>query len=198
VSDLVIGFLDIMHRYIIYLKNQNYSSEQADWLLTKARSLVSDIGVIIRDTRVATRHVEFDTSVPENGSIDEVLRRFTTISPILEYEPIVEKRMQKQGAIMKAKDLFNDEKYWGAHEVLESVWKDAHHEEKDLLNGIILIAAAFVHDEKDESSICIAILSRAMKKLSNARGLYFGMDLDVIKRLVSQIIETRKVKRFTV
>lgn len=197
-SDLVIGFLDIMHRYIIYLKNQNYSSEQADWLLTKARSLVSDIGVIIRDTRVATRHVEFDTSVPENGSIDEVLRRFTTISPILEYEPIVEKRMQKQGAIMKAKDLFNDEKYWGAHEVLESVWKDAHHEEKDLLNGIILIAAAFVHDEKDESSICIAILSRAMKKLSNARGLYFGMDLDVIKRLVSQIIETRKVKRFTV
>lgn len=197
-SDLVIGFLDIMHRYIIYLKNQNYSSEQADWLLTKARSLVSDIGVIIRDTRVATRHVEFDTSVPENGSIDEVLRRFTTISPILEYEPIVEKRMQKQGAIMKARDLFNDEKYWGAHEVLESVWKDAHHEEKDLLNGIILIAAAFVHDEKDESSICIAILSRAMKKLSNARGLYFGMDLDVIKRLVSQIIETRKVKRFTV
>ena len=197
-SDLVIGFLDIMHRYIIYLKNQNYSSEQADWLLSKARSLVSDIGVIIRDTRVATRHVEFDTSVPENGSIDEVLRRFTTISPILEYEPIVEKRMQKQGAIMKAKDLFNDEKYWGAHEVLESVWKDAHHEEKDLLNGIILIAAAFVHDEKDESSICIAILSRAMKKLSNARGLYFGMDLDVIKRLVSQIIETRKVKRFTV
>jgi len=198
VSDLIIGFLDIMQRYIIYLKNQNYSSEQADWLLTKARSLVSDIGVIIRDTRVATRHVEFDTSVPENGSIDEVLRRFTTISPILEYEPIVEKRMQKQGAIMKAKDLFNDEKYWGAHEVLESVWKDAHHEEKDLLNGIILIAAAFVHDEKDESSICIAILSRAMKKLSNARGLYFGMDLDVIKRLVSQIIETRKVKRFTV
>jgi len=198
VSDLVIGFLDIMQRYIIYLKNQNYSSEQADWLLTKARSLVSDIGVIIRDTRVATRHVEFDTSVPENGSIDEVLRRFTTISPLSEYEPIVEKRMQKQGAIMKAKDLFNDEKYWGAHEVLESVWKDAHHEEKDLLNGIILIAAAFVHDEKDESSICIAILSRAMKKLSNARGLYFGMDLDVIKRLVSQIIETRKVKRFTV
>lgn len=197
-SGLVTGFLDIMQRYIIYLKNQNYSSEQAEWLLTKARRLVSDIGVIIRDTRVATRHVEFDTSVPENGSIDEVLRRFTTISPILEYEPIVEKRMQKQGAIMKAKDLFNDEKYWGAHEVLESVWKDAHHEEKDLLNGIILIAAAFVHDEKDESSICIAILSRAMKKLSNARGLYFGMDLDVIKRLVSQIIETREVKRFTV
>jgi hypothetical protein len=70
----------------------------------------------------------------------------------------------------------------GAHEALESVWKDACREEKDLLNGIILIAAAFVHDEKDESSICIAILSRAMKKLSRAKGLYFGVDLDETKR----------------
>jgi len=46
-----------MQRYIIRLKNQNYSPEQANWLLNKARSLVSDIGVIVRDTRVATRHV---------------------------------------------------------------------------------------------------------------------------------------------
>jgi uncharacterized protein len=187
-----------MQRYIIHLKNQNYSPKQANWLLNKARSLVSDIGVIVRDTRVATRHIEFDTSVPENNSIEEVIRRFTTISPLSEYEPIVEKRMEKHEAIMKARDLFNDEKYWGAHEVLESVWKDAHHEEKDLLNGIILIAAAFVHDEKDESSICIAILSRAMKRLSKAEGLYFGMNLDEIKKRVLRIIETGKIERFTI
>ena len=86
----------------------------------------------------------------------------------------------------------------GAHEVLEYVWKDALHEEKDLLNGIILIAAAFVHDEKDESSICIAILSRAMKKLSQAEGLYFGMNLDEIKKRVLRIIETGKIERFTI
>ena len=187
-----------MQRYIIHLKNQNYSPKQANWLLNKARSLVSDIGVIVRDTRVATRHIEFDTSVLENNNIEEVIRRFTTISPLSEYEPIVEKRMEKHEAIMKARDLFNDEKYWGAHEVLESVWKDAHHEEKDLLNGIILIAAAFVHDEKDETSICIAILSRAMKKLSKAEGLYFGMNLDEIKKRVLRIIETGKIERFTI
>ncbi len=187
-----------MQRYIIHLKNQNYSPKQANWLLNKARSLVSDIGVIVRDTRVATIHIEFDTSVPENNSIEEVIRRFTTISPLSEYEPIVEKRMEKHEAIMKAIDLFNDEKYWGAHEVLESVWKDALHEEKELLNGIILIAAAFVHDEKDEPSICIAILSRAMKKLPKAEGLYFGMNLDEIKKRVLRIIETGKIERFSI
>ena len=44
---------------------------------------------------------------------------------------------------------------WGAHEALESVWKNVHHEERDLLNAIILIADAFVHDQKDGYSICI-------------------------------------------
>ncbi|PWU79836.1 MAG: hypothetical protein DLM72_15150 [Candidatus Nitrosopolaris wilkensis] len=73
----------------------------------------------------------------------------------------------------------------GAHEALESVCKNTHHEERDLLNGIILIAAALVHDQKDEYSICIAILSRAMEKLSQAKGLYFEMDLDEIKKVVT-------------
>ncbi|MGB8936617.1 MAG: DUF309 domain-containing protein [Candidatus Nitrosopolaris sp.] len=187
-----------MKRYIIHLKNQNYIPRQANWLLNRARSLVSDIGVIVRDTRVATRHVEFDTSVPERSDIEEILRRFSTISPVSEYELLGEKRMEKHEAMRKARDLFNNERYWGTHEVLEPIWKEAHDEEKDLLNGIILIAAAFVHEEKDESSICIAILSRAMKKLSQAKGLYFGMNLDEINRQVLRIIETGKIKRFTI
>ena len=190
--------LYIMKRYIIHLKNQNYVPKQANWLLTRARNIVSDIGVVVRDTRVATEHVEFDTSVPERSDIEEILRQFNTISPVLEYELLTERQMEKHEAIRKAKDLFNNEKYWQTHEVLEPVWKGAHGEEKDLLNGIILIAAAFVHDEKDESSICISILSRAKKKLSQSKGLYFGMDLDEINREVLRIIETGMIRRFTI
>lgn len=37
-----------------------------------------------------------------------------------------------------------------------------------------------------------------MKKLSKAKGSYFRMDLDEIKRLVLQIIEKGKVKMFTI
>jgi len=106
--------------------------------------------------------------------------------------------MKKDEAIRHARILFNNEKYWGAHEVLESVWKDALKDEKDLLNGIILIAAAFVHDEKAESDICISILQRAMQKLSKATGLYFELNLDRIKYMVSHIIETGQIERFTI
>jgi hypothetical protein len=190
--------MDAMPRYLIYLKNQDYISGQAGLLLHKARSLVSDMGVVVRDTRVATNHIEFDTSIPRDSMVDEVARRFSAISPISEYELIVEKKMYKKESILKAKEFFNEEKYWRAHEVFESEWKVASHGEKDLLNGIILVAAAFVHDEKDEKNICISILDRAIKKFSKAEGLYYDIDIDQVKKNVLQIIESRRVQRFKI
>jgi predicted metal-dependent hydrolase len=115
-----------------------------------------------------------------------------------EYEHIVETKMKKEEAIRRARILFNNEKYWGAHEILESVWKNSLKDEKDLLNGLILIAAAFVHEEKDELDICISILKRAMQKLSKASGLYFDLNINRIKDTISQIINTGKVERFAI
>jgi uncharacterized protein len=190
--------MNAMPRYLIYLKNHDYISGQASWLLQKARSLVFDMGVVVRDTRVATNHIEIDTSVPGHNLVAEVTRRFSVISPISGYELLVEQKMPKHESIMKTRQLFNDEKYWRAHEVLEPVWKESSHEEKDLLNGIILVSAAFVHDEKDEKNICIAILERALKKFSKAEGLYFDIDIDQVKKNVLQIIESGCVQRFKI
>ncbi|HKG42404.1 MAG TPA: DUF309 domain-containing protein, partial [Nitrososphaeraceae archaeon] len=113
--------------------------------------MVSDKNVIIRDTRVSERFIEYDISIPENKNIEESMRNLLAISPLLECEYISDKKLEKDEAIRRARNLFNTEKYWGAHEVLESVWKNSYGNEKALLNGLILISAAFVHDEKNES-----------------------------------------------
>jgi hypothetical protein len=81
---------------------------------------------------------------------------------------------------------------------LESVWKKAHGEEKDVLNGIILIAAAFVHDEKDESSICLSILKRAMDKLKYYNGMYLGINIDQVKLYLDEMIKSQKIDRFVI
>ena len=46
--------------------------------------------------------------------------------------------------------LFNIERFWKSHEVLEGIWKESLGIEKRILNGIILIDAAFVHYQKNE------------------------------------------------
>jgi predicted metal-dependent hydrolase len=90
------------------------------------------------------------------------------------------------------------QKYWLAHEVLESIWKNAQGYEKEILNGIILVAAAFVHDEKDETDICISILKRASKKLEKGAGDYLGIDIDRLKYNLLKIIQEGPIKRFQI
>jgi predicted metal-dependent hydrolase len=183
---------------MVYLENQRYTPKDAVTLLKKARSLVSGSQIIVRDSRVAKHHIEFDISIPDNKHVNDIISSLSSIAQTSEYQHIVETNLKKDEAIRHARILFNNEKYWGAHEILEAVWKNALKDEKDLLNGLILIAAAFVHEEKDESDICISILKRAMQKLSKASGLYFDLNVNRIKDTISQIINTGEVERFAI
>ena len=187
-----------MHRYMIYLKNDSHSPKDAQNLLLRARSLLASSNVVIRDTRVSEFNIEFDTSIQDNGMIKEVIRILSSIAPLSEYEHIVEKNLPTERAIEYARSLFNAQKYWLAHEVLESVWKNAHGNEKEILNGIILVAAAFVHEEKDEADICISILKRASKKLEKGAGGYRGIDIDKLKHNVLKVIQNGPINRFQI
>jgi uncharacterized protein len=187
-----------MNRYMVYLKNISYKPHDAQSLLSRARELVSDKTVIVRDTRVSQRFIEYDISIPENKNIEESMRKLLPIAPLLECEQISNNKLEKDEAIKHARNLFNNEKYWGAHEVLESVWKNSYGNEKALLNGLILISAAFVHDEKNESEICISILKRAMLKLERVNGHYFGIKLDEVKNHISEIVKTGNIEHFVI
>lgn len=186
-----------MQRYFIHLQNRQYTPKDAAVLLERARELARD--VVVRDSRVSKKYIEFDTSVPDSVDIDELAGRLEKISPVASVERIVEKEMPKEEAIRHAVELFNEEKYWGTHETLEAVWKATPKgSERDLINGIILVAAAFVHDLKDEREICLSILRRAMKKIEGSSGSYHGIDIDRLVELVGKILQTGSIERFTI
>jgi uncharacterized protein len=187
-----------MQRYMIHLQNKSHTAKDATVLLYRARELFKGSEVIVRDARVSKKYIEFDTSIPDGVAIGDIVGRLEPISQIASYEHVIERHMEKEQAIKHAVQLFNDEKYWGAHEALESVWKDTSGNEKSILNGLILVAAAFVHDEKDESGICLSILERAMKKLDGAGGIYHGIDVGRVAELTAKIINSRKIERFTI
>jgi hypothetical protein len=183
---------------MLHLQNTvQYSPKHATVLLQRARELVEP-EASIRDARISKKYIEFDTSIPDSTDMKTIFARLEAIAPLASYEEILERHMEKDRAIARAVQLFNDERYWEAHEVLEYLWKNAKGVEREILNGIILVAAAFVHDEKDEPDVCISILRRARKKLDQASGNYYGIDTNRIADMVSEIINTGKVNRFTI
>lgn len=182
---------------MVHLKNSGYVPTDAKVLLSRADQLTSKMDVIVRDMRVSTKYLEFDVSVNKE-ELDAVLKDFKSIGTLYDARSVIEEKIEKTEALKRAKQYFNDERYWECHEVLEGVWKKAHEGEKDLVQGIILVAAALVHYQKYENEICLSIMNRAMEKLSNTSGKYNAFDMDEFRKMVEKIISSRKISPFMI
>jgi uncharacterized protein len=180
-------------RYMVYLKNDKYFPKDASSILSLSRNFLHDIKIVIRDVRVASHFLELDISIPTSSEMSKIKSKLSRIAPILEIDRIVEKEFDKKESMKLASELFNDEKYWKTHEVLEGIWKHTHGTERDLLNGIILVAAALVHYQKGELEICISIMKRALVKLDKSYGKYYDIDIDSLKIEVTKMVNSSRV-----
>ena len=185
-----------MKRYIVHLHNQGFDAKNANEFLLRARSL-ADNDVVIRDVRVSSKLIEFDLSVASE-KLEPLLEKLSKISSLASYTEIIEKPVEKERAIEHGRSLFNDERYWECHEVLEGVWKHSSGSEKELLQGIILTCAGFVHAQKNENDICFSVLSRSLTKLQNANGMYYGIDIDRFKQTAANILSTKNIQYFKI
>lgn len=187
-----------MIRFMVYLNNQQFSSLDANFILKNARKSVGTYDIIVRDCRVSRFFIELDISISKEEKIENIIDLLKEISSLKEFVEVKERVYKKNEAIERSIQLFNEEKYWWSHEVLEGIWKIASGSEKELLNGLILVAAAFVHDQKNEKEISLSILQRALIKLFSSSGTYYAINVDIIKEKIKNIIENKQISRFTI
>lgn len=186
-------------RFMLYLYNKQFLPSDANLILKRTRELTQSIEIIIRDCRISTKFIELDISIPKTYEVDKVLNLLKTISSIKEVIEVKERHYTKNEAINNAIVLFNDEKYWWSHEALEMIWKESHGEEKQLLNGLILVCAAFVHYQKDEYNVCLSILERSMIKFSTVKkSIYYGINIDEIKKRIIKISQNKEIVLFKI
>jgi hypothetical protein len=184
-----------MDRFMLHLKNENYIPKDASELLHQSREFSSGMDVTIRDTRVSRKFLEFDVSIKQEN-LDELLSK---IKPLLDHaKHVVEEVIPKEDAIKDGISYFNDERFWECHEVFEGVWKKCYGSEKLLVQGIILVAAALVHYQKNENEICFSILKRAIDKIRNSTGQYHNIDVDGLRNKVNEIISSGKISTFLI
>lgn len=188
-----------LNRFMIYLNNKEFLPSDANLILKKTRKLTQSIEIIIRDCRISTKFIELDISIPNTYEIDKVLNLLKTVSSIKELIEVKERHFTKNEAINNAIVLFNDEKYWWSHEALEMIWKESYEEEKQLLNGLILVCAAFVHYQKDEYNVCLSILERSMIKFSTVKkSIYYGINIGEIKKRITKILQNKEIVLFKI
>lgn len=186
-----------MDRFMVHLKNTKFSPGDSGKLLTEARSSATGLDAIIRDCRVSSRYIEFDVSI-QKAKINELVQRLQHLSELDHARHLVEEHMEKDDAIKMGVFYFNQERFWEAHEVFEGVWKKSLEGEKDLVQGIILVAAALVHHQKAEDAICLSVLNRALDKLGRSGGTYHGIDIETLKSKISYMLKAGRVNLFNI
>ena len=186
-----------MDRFMIHLKNSDYVPSDSQELLLHAREITSLMHITIRDMRVSSRYLEFDVSI-EKFRLDQLIKKLELIEPLDHVKHVIDENMEKEEAIEKGIYYFNYERFWECHEVLEGAWKKSAGKEKELIQGIILVAAALVHYQKNENEICLSIFSRALEKIGNAKGNYHKIDIDALRNRVSSMLRTGILEAFTI
>jgi uncharacterized protein len=182
-------------RYLVRLaNNQGYTPQDVKMVQGKVRELLGSADKI-GNLRISTSAIEFDLFAEQTDLSRSKSLLESKLSKVITLRPI-ESRASTRGeeeALREGIDLFNQERFWEAHEVLEEIWHPATGIERDILQGLILTAAAFVHYQKNETAVCISILGRAMDKLGAFDNLK-GLDLGRLRASIEKTLKDNKPK----
>jgi predicted metal-dependent hydrolase len=76
--------------------------------------------------------------------------------------------------------LIRDGAYFEAHEELEDEWRDAPASERDFLQGLVHVAVAWLHAERENRNGCERQLAKAERRLGSYRPSHRGVDVEAL------------------
>ena len=188
-------------RYLVYLDNKNnYLPTHSSSVLRSLRSLLQNYNLAeVRDIRISSYFIELDVITRRTSSLSahdhDFFGPISSIGSLISLEELNEPSdyLSHEDAVMSSIFLFNMERYWKSHEVLESVWKDSKGQTKSLLNGIILVDAAYVHFQKGENDIFLSILNRSLEKFKDYSEYFYDINMSFLLKDINKIILTKSI-----
>ncbi len=191
-----------MLRYLVRLDNNDgFSGSDAVTVLNKGRKLAENLGATIKVVRVSSAAIELDVFVPDDEVLQRLLRVLSSSIGKLESFRRTDVELppaSKNELIEHAKSLFNEQRFWECHEALEQIWRRESGQEREILQGIILTAAALVHYQRGRDQVSLSVFKRAYEKLRKYSGLYFGIDINYMKSSMKKMLDTGAIEVFKI
>ena len=189
-----------MARYLVRLANDaGHLPKDTPRLATRIRELLGSKDSI-GHLRVSRRAVEFDLFAKDQKELEtrtsllkKNVARLITLKP-LDVPPVARERLE---VLREGIKLFNEERFWECHEVLEQIWHPAKGAERSITQGLILSAAALVHHQKGEDDICLSMLNKARERLGSQQ-TFEEIDLQRVRNNIERILESKRPGPFEI
>ena len=189
-----------MTRYLFRLvKNPAYTPRDVQPISNQIRKILGSREAASH-FRISSNAVEFNLFANSNEQLEERKKLLETkFSRIIELKKLDTAPIPKttSEAVREGVELFNQERFWECHEVLEQAWHPAKGKERDAIQGLILTAAAFVHFQKGEEDICLSILKRALARIGSDM-ILLRVDLEAVRMKIKTILDTGVIQPFKI
>ena len=182
------------------VNDAGYKPSDARGVAQKIRGALG-LAEAIGNLRVSSRALEFDLFARDPLELET--RKSTLESKIgkvltLKLLDQVSGQAQRESEVLREGiDLFNEERFWESHEVLERIWHPARGLEREIIQGMILTAAAFVHAQKDRNETALNMLQKAKEKLGSTDN-YQGINLNHLRQEIASILRAGHPKPFRI
>lgn len=189
-------------RFLIRLANgRSYSPADRHRLTSLAYEAVRPLGGDIGNLRISSSAVELDLLIDSRTNLDKAVQTLDSKlgSMLMVRQLDVETpHMENMEAVKLGLALFDEERYWESHEALEAAWLRSNGDEKEILQGMILVAAAFVHLQKNEKDIALSVMKRAYDKLERYHNEHFGVDISTLKEKIMGMVSSGQLAFFKI
>jgi hypothetical protein len=178
-------------RYLIRIapKEAYMPADQAN-LLARVRTVVQPHQSKAINLRVTPNAIEFDLFCAPGTDLPPILASLENLGKVMTCKQlgIPPGAVDAQRIISEARQLFNEHRFWEVHEVLEDLWKACEGQEKQLVQGLILCAAALVHAQKNETGVVWSLLTDALARLKDQPPSYYGWDIDKFRTHFNRVL----------
>lgn len=82
---------------------------------------------------------------------------------------------------LKGLKLFNEKKFFEAHEELESAWREEKGKARDLYRGVLQVAVAYLHIERGNYNGAIKVCERSAKWLAEFPDVCMGIQIGKLR-----------------
>jgi thioredoxin-like negative regulator of GroEL len=133
----------------------------------------------VGNLRVSSCAVEFDVFC-QRSSISKLKKKLDNLLTLRD----ITKEPSYDDPFTEALRLYEEERFWEVHESLEQLWRKAEGGEKRLLQGLILIAAANVHLQKNRREAADRIFKRGLPLLQADN--FRGIDISALRQQLNE------------
>jgi len=184
-------------RFLLRFSNAGHTPGEVRALSSCAYDTVKAFGGDVGNLRVSSYAVEMDLLLSSKSKLQDAVHalesRLGHVLTLRELD-VLGPQLEVNEEIGQGVELFNSERYWESHEALEYAWRKAAGPEKEVLQGVILVAAALVHLQKNEGKVALSIIERANNKLADKDAEYFGIDIENLRNEISRMLLSRKAE----